>query len=111
VLAAVNVVAAADDAAAEALFARAELDRVRRFLSRGREQELTTDEAGALFDTPAGEQIREMLRYTAIGGPDRVREELAAFAKHADADELITVHPAPTPAERLESVRLAAPRP
>ena len=62
-----------------------------------------------LYDTPAGEQIREMLRYTAIGGPERVREELAVFARHADADELITVHPAPTPAERLESVRLAAP--
>ena len=109
VLAAVNVVAASDDDSAEALFARAELDRVRRFLSRGREQELTADEAGALYDTPAGEQIREMLRYTAIGGPERVREELQAFAKHADADELITVHPAPTPEERLRSVRLAAP--
>ena len=110
VLAAVNVVAAEDDAAAEALFARAELERVRRFLSRGRERDLTADEAAALYDTPAGEQIREMLRYTAIGGPRRVGDELAAFAEHADADELITVHPAPTPAERLESVRLAAPQ-
>ena len=110
VLAAVNVVAAANDEAAEALFARAELERVRRFLSRGRERDLTPDEAVALYDTPAGEQIREMLRYTAIGGPERVRKELAAFAEHADADELITVHPAPTPAERLESVRLAAPQ-
>ncbi len=109
VIAAVNVVAAEDDAAAEALFARAELDRVRRFLSRGRETELTADEAAALYDTPAGEQIREMLRYTAVGGPQRVREELAAFAAHADADELITVHPAPTPEERLASVRLTAP--
>ena len=110
VLAAVNVVAAANDEAAEALFARAELERVRRFLSRGRERDLTPDEAVALYDTPAGEQIREMLRYTAIGGPERVHKELAAFAEHADADELITVHPAPTPAERLESVRLAAPQ-
>ncbi len=109
VIAAVNVVAAESDEAAEALFARAELDRVRRFLSRGRERELSESEAAALYDTPAGEQIREMLRYTAIGGPERVREELAVFARHADADELITVHPAPTPAERLESVRLAAP--
>lgn len=108
VLAAVNVVAAETDAAAEALFLRAELDRVRRFLSRGREHELTNDEAAALYDTPAGEQILEMLRYTAIGGPERVKEELAAFARHADADELITVHPAPTPAERLLSVRLAS---
>lgn len=109
VLAGVNVVAAATDAAAEALFARAEMDRVRRFLSRGREHELTADEAAALFDTPAGLQIREMLRYTAIGGPARVREELDAFAKFADADELVTVHPAPTPEERLTSVRLTAP--
>lgn len=110
VLAAVNVVAAPDDAAAEALFARAELERVRRFLSNGRERDLTADEAAALYDTPAGAQIREMLRYTAIGGPRHVRNELAAFAEHADADELITVHPAPTPAERLESVRLTAPQ-
>lgn len=111
VIAAVNVVAAESDEAAEALFTRAELDRVRRFLSRGRTQELTADEAATLFDTPAGMQIRDMLRYTAIGGPERVRDELAAFARHADADELITVHPAPTPAERLTSVRLAAPAP
>lgn len=109
VIAGVNVVAAADDEAAEALFARTELDRVRRFLSRGRERELTADEAGALFDTPAGQEIRGMMRFTAIGGPERVREELAAFARYADADELITVHPAPSHAERLESVRLAAP--
>ncbi len=109
VIAAVNVVAAESDEAAESLFARAELDRVRRFLSRGRQHELTADEAAALYDTPAGEQIREMLRYTAIGGPTRVRQELEAFAQHADADELITVHPAPTPQERLTSVRLTAP--
>lgn len=109
VLAGVNVVAAETDAEAEALFARAELDRVQRFLSRGREQELTSEQAAALFDAPAGLQIREMLRFTAIGGPERVRDELDAFAKHADADELVTVHPAPTPAERLTSVRLTAP--
>jgi len=109
VIAAVNVVAAETDDAAEALFAKAELERVRRFLSRGRERDLTEQEAVALYETPAGQQIREMLRYTAIGGPERVREELAAFAKHADADELITVHAAPSRAEQLESVRLAAP--
>lgn len=110
VLAAVNVVAAETDDAAEALYTRAELARVRVFLSRGRERELTEEEAASLYGTPAAEQVRDMLRYTAIGGPERVRKELAQFAAHADADELITVHPAPTPAERLESVRLAAPQ-
>lgn len=107
VLAAVNVVAAENDADAEALFMRAELARVRSFLSRGKPRELTEEEAVTLYDTPPGQQVRDMMRYTAMGGPKRVREELEAFAKHADADELIAVHPAPSPAERLASVRLA----
>ena len=109
VSAGVNVVAAESDGEAEALFARTEVDRVRRFLSRGRERELTVDEASALVDTPAGREIRGMLQYTAIGGRERVREELEAFARFADVDELVTVHPAPTRAEQLASVRIAAP--
>ena len=109
VTAGVNVVAAGTDAEAEALYARTEVDRVRRFLSRGRDRELTMDEAGALVDSPAGVEIRGMMRYTAVGGPERVRRELAAFAEHAGADELITVHAAPTKAEQLASVRIAAP--
>ena len=106
VSAGVNVIAAEDDAAAEALFSRAEVARVRAFLSRGRSEPLSIEEATQLMDTPAGLQIRGMLKYTAIGGPTRVREELAAFARFADADELVTVHAAPTRAEQLESVRL-----
>ncbi|WP_025134410.1 LLM class flavin-dependent oxidoreductase [Leucobacter sp. PH1c] len=109
VSAGVNVVAAASDAEAEAIFARTELHRVRTFLSRGREEPLTLDEAAGLLDTPAGREIRGMLQYTAIGGPERVREELAAFARHAEVDELVTVHAAPTRAEQLASVRIAAP--
>ncbi|RGE19130.1 LLM class flavin-dependent oxidoreductase [Leucobacter sp. wl10] len=109
VSAGVNVVAAESDAAAEEMFARTEVDRVRRFLSRGRERDLTVDEASALLDSPAGLEIRGMLRYTAIGGRDRVHDELEAFARFADVDELITVHAAPTRAEQLASVRIAAP--
>lgn len=109
VSAGVNVVAAESDDEAEALFVRTEVDRVRRFLSRGRERELTADEASALIDTPAGREIRGMMQYTAIGGRDRVRDELEAFARFADVDELVTVHAAPTRAEQLASVRIAAP--
>lgn len=111
VIAGINVVAADTDAAAEALFARTELERVRRFLSRGRETELTEAEALHLFDTPAAQEIRKMLTYTAIGGAERVRAELDAFATHAEADELMTVHAAPTRAEQLASLRVAAPTP
>lgn len=109
VSAGINVVAAESDAEAEALFARTELHRVRTFLSRGREVPLTLDEAGQLIDNPAGREIRGMLQYTAVGGAERVREELAQFAKFADVDELVTVHAAPTRAEQLASVRIAAP--
>lgn len=109
VYAGVNVIAAESDAEAEDVFRNTELSRIRSFLSRGRERELTDDEAAALYDSPAGQQIREMMRFTALGTPERVRDELAAFAEYAHADELVTVHNAPTRAERLRSVRLIAP--
>ena len=109
VSAGINVVAAETDEQAEALFVRTEVERVRNFLSRGRERELTADEASALLDTPAGTEIRGMLKYTAVGGPERVRAELEAFARFADVDELVTLHPAPTRAEQLTSIRLTAP--
>lgn len=110
VSAGVNVVAAADDESANALFKRSEIERIRGFLSRGREIPLTTEQAIEIADSPAANQIREMLRYTAVGGPERVREQLEAFAKLADADELVTVHPLPTRTEQLESLRIAAPQ-
>ncbi|GAA1320655.1 LLM class flavin-dependent oxidoreductase [Leucobacter albus] len=108
VSAGVNVIAAANDEEARQLFGRAELERIRGFLSRGREVPLTLEQAESIRDTPAATEIRQMLRYTAVGGPERVREQLEEFAKLADADELVTVHPAPTRAEQLESVRLGA---
>lgn len=107
VSAGVNVVAAETDTEATELFKRSEVERVRSFLSRGRETALTSDEARQVLDTPAAQQIRDMLRYTAVGGPERVREQLAEFAKLADADELVTVHPVPTRAEQLRSLSLA----
>lgn len=108
VSAGVNVIAAANDEEARQLFGRAELERIRGFLSRGREVPLTLEQAESIRDTPAATEIRQMLRYTAVGGPERVQEQLTEFAKLADADELVTVHPAPTRAEQLESVRLGA---
>lgn len=109
VIAAVNVVAAETDEAAASMFTRAEVERVRKFLSLGREVELTSEQAASMYASPAGEQIRDMLRYTAVGSPAKVREELASFATLAQADELITVHAAPTHEERVASVRLAGP--
>lgn len=108
VSAGVNVVAAETDDAAKELFGRAEIERIRSFLSRGRDMPLTLAQAESLRETPAATEIRSMMRYTAVGGPERVREQLADFAKLADADELVTVHPAPTREEQLASLRIGA---
>lgn len=108
VSAGVNVIAAENDQEAKDLFARAEVERIRAFLSRGRDVPLTIEQAESIRDTPAATEIRSMMRYTAVGGPERVQEQLADFAKLADADELVTVHPAPTREEHLASLRLGA---
>lgn len=104
-----NVAAAATQSEAEALFERIKIDRVRRFLSRGRETTLTAHEAGLIMDTPAAQQIVGMLQYSAVGDAETVRGETLAFASFADADEVITVHAAPTHDERMTSIRLGAP--
>jgi len=106
VLAAVNVVLGETLAEAEQELDRVKLVRVGAFFGRGRT--LTDDEAREILASPAGRQLEGMLANTAVGTPDDVRKQLEAFAEHADADELITVHQATTAPARLRSVRLTA---
>jgi alkanesulfonate monooxygenase SsuD/methylene tetrahydromethanopterin reductase-like flavin-dependent oxidoreductase (luciferase family) len=49
-----------------------------------------------------------MLTYTAVGTPGVVRDYLDDFARSTGADELITVHAAPTSQARLRSITLVA---
>ena len=48
------------------------------------------------------------MTYSAVGTPSEVAEYIEDFAKHADADELITAHQSPTADARLRSVELLA---
>jgi luciferase family oxidoreductase group 1 len=106
VIAGVNVLAAdTDDEAAEA-HRRVVRSRIGLFLGRGRR--FTDDELDRLVESPQGRQIAQMMRYTAVGRPEVVREYLESFAEHADADELIVVHAAPTLEQRLRSLDLLA---
>jgi luciferase family oxidoreductase group 1 len=109
VYAAMNVIAAETDTEAEDVFHEAELERVRTFLSRGRPEPLTLGAARGLMESPAGLQVRDMMRYTAKGDPKNVREQLEAFATHANADELICVFGSAKPDQALTSLRLIAP--
>jgi len=104
VIAGVNVVVAetADDAQEQ--FRAAMRNRVTFLLGRG--QTFSDAEADEILASPAGQHVRQMVTYAAVGTPAEVGDYLADFAKHADADELITAHQSPTEAGRLRSVEL-----
>lgn len=105
---AVNVVTAPTAERSAEQLAEVRRDRVRRFLSIGRAVELTAEEAGQMIDHPAGQQVLAMMRVTASGTPAEVAAQLDTLVAQTGADELITAHPQPRLADRLESVRLTA---
>lgn len=106
VIAGVNVVVADTSHDAQEQFHAAKLSRVAALFGRGRR--LTDDEAESILRSPAGGHIEQMTKYSATGTPAEVTEYLEAFAKHADADELIVAHQSPTTEARLVSVELLA---
>jgi luciferase family oxidoreductase group 1 len=92
VMAGVNVIAADSAEEAAQRLHTVQRNRVKLFVSRAG-HDLTDEEAEAVLDTPTGNQIRSMTRYTAAGTPDVVARYLEDFAKRADADELIVACP------------------
>jgi luciferase family oxidoreductase group 1 len=106
VMAGVNVVVAETTARAEADLLFAQRRRVARFLARG--DDVTDEQADALFDSRAGQQVLQMMSYTATGDPPAVRRYLDGFAKHADADELIVTLMSPGLDSRLRAAALLA---
>jgi luciferase family oxidoreductase group 1 len=106
VIAGVNVLAAESASEAHRQQRDVARRRIARFVRPARE--LSDDEADELLASPQGRQIAEMMHYTAIGEPDAVSAYLRRFAADVGADELITVHPGPTVAERLRSIELTA---
>ena len=106
VIAGVNVIAADTDSEAQEQFLAAKRSRVTSLLGRG--QTFTDVEADAILASPAGDHVRQMVTYSAVGTPADVKEYIEAFTRHADANELITVHPSPTAEDRLRSVELLA---
>jgi luciferase family oxidoreductase group 1 len=106
VIAGVNVIAADDDESAQEQFLTMKRQRVSLLLGRGRT--FTDEEADMVLASPHGAQLLNMIKYTAVGTPEKVREFLEDFARHADADELITAHQSPSVEQRIRSVELLA---
>jgi luciferase family oxidoreductase group 1 len=106
VIAGVNVIAADSDSSAQAQLHAVSRARAVHLLGGGRP--LSDDDADRLLATPQGQAVSRMLTYSAVGTPEAVKDYLDRFVEHADADELITVHPSPAIDARLRSVDLLA---
>jgi luciferase family oxidoreductase group 1 len=106
VIAGVNVVVADTTAEANSHLLYAQRRRVGRFL--GRRDQVTDEQADALLDSRAGQQVLRMMEYTAVGDPPAVRSYLDDFARHADADELIVTLMSPGLDNRLRAATLLA---
>lgn len=104
VIAGVNVVAADTTAIAEAHLLYAQRRRVSQFIAPGRR--LSDDEADALVASRAGQQVLQMMEYTAIGNPQAVERYLNEFASGVGADELIVTLTSPTLEDRLRSATI-----
>jgi luciferase family oxidoreductase group 1 len=106
VMAALNVIAADTAEEAQEQFLAAKRLRVSRFLGRGRT--FTPEEADMILESPAGQQLLQMAKYSAVGDPGEVKDYVDRFAEHANADELIVVFSAPDRKAWLRSAELLA---
>ncbi|HET8600429.1 MAG TPA: LLM class flavin-dependent oxidoreductase [Segeticoccus sp.] len=106
VIAGMNVFAADTEEQARDLHTAVLRANVRRLVAR--DQPLTDDEADAVLASPAGQHVRTMATYSAVGTVATVRGQVEDFVRHADADEVIVATNAPTHEERLRSYELLA---
>ncbi|MCC3291876.1 LLM class flavin-dependent oxidoreductase [Arthrobacter sp. zg-Y1110] len=106
VIAGVNVVAAETTEEAQQMFADSQRRRVTQLF--GRDRTFTDEEADAILQSPGGQQVKQMGRYSAVGNPEEVRDYLDWFTGHAQADELIVATQTATLESRLRSFRLLA---
>jgi len=106
VIAGVNAIVADTQEAADSLFLAAKRRRVASMVGRG--QTFTDAEMDLLLDSPAGQQVLNMMRYSAVGTPEAARAYLDEFGAKADADELIVATQVTDRAAWIRSFELLA---
>jgi luciferase family oxidoreductase group 1 len=108
-IAAVNVIAAEEEADARLQFETTRRARVRSLIARSPSAiDYTDDQIDAFLTTSEGHTIGDMMRYSAVGTPSEVRNFLQEFALSVQADELIIAHQSQGIDDRLRSVALTA---
>ena len=110
VIAGINVIAADTASTARQQFQQVRRDRAASLLGRqpGTPNAALTEEQADELLASGGAFVDQMLTYTAVGTQVEVRDDLDGFIKQTEADELMTLHNALTPEERLRSVTLLA---
>lgn len=106
VIAAVNVTAADTYEDAERQTSLVHRHRVKMMATRG--GKITEEQLDQLVASPSGQQIIDMLRFTAIGTGEQVRDYLDNFAEQSLADELMISFQGPTSEEAMASMDILA---
>lgn len=106
VIAAVNVTASDSQEDAERQTEGVHRERVRSMAGRGRH--LTEEQLDQIINSHSGQQILDMLRFSAIGTGDKVRQYLTEFSELAQADELMISLQSTTHDEALRSMEILA---
>jgi luciferase family oxidoreductase group 1 len=109
VIAGLNVIASDTKSEAQAQFAAVQRAYVKSLFGRG--MNWSEEQAQAVLESPHGEAVKSMTTYAAVGTPSEVHAYIDKFAIIANADELMTVHPARSLAARLRSIELLAEAP
>ncbi|APT92101.1 alkane 1-monooxygenase [Corynebacterium phocae] len=86
-IAGINVLVAEDEKSAEREWDKVCFRRVKAFVGRGRD--LDDGQVRAVMDTFQGRQILDMLRYNAVGEPEKVKKDLLKLIKLSQVDELM----------------------
>jgi luciferase family oxidoreductase group 1 len=110
VIAGINVSAAGTTQVAQDQFQAIRRARAVALFGRrlGLPQDMPDEQADELLASAVGMHVDQMLRYAAVGTPQEVRDYVDRFVKQTGADEVITVHQAPSLDGRLRSVTLLA---
>lgn len=95
VIAAANVIAADTEEDAQAQQVIAHRQRVKSMM-RMDDRDMTDAELDLLVASAQGQQIIDMLRYTAVGTADDVRDYLTRFANTVQADEIMISNLSPS---------------
>src|SRR5699024_3364219 len=106
VIAGVNVTGADTQEEANELFEQVCFNRVRTMVGRGRY--LTDEQVEQIVASPQGQQVLDMLSFSAIGTIHDIREYLTNFLELASADELMISLQGTPRATTLRSLEILA---